>query len=193
MLWIVAATGESLTPAIAEQCRGHNVIAVNDAYRLMPFAQVLYASDAEWWRLHKGCPGFAGEKWSTYGETVQPEQHFGLNLIRGCKGYGRGFSFHPNIIHWCGNSGFQAINLALLRGATRVIMVGFDMQGSHFFGEHPPMPRRTAIKRSYPHWIKHFEKAAELLPPHIRIINATEGSALKCFPMMSLAEALECE
>jgi hypothetical protein len=190
-MWIVAATGESLTQEIAEQCRGYNVLAINDAYRLFPFAKALYASDAEWWRLHKGCPSFTGEKWSTYGEQVAPAKEFGLKLIKGRKGYGLGFSFEKGIIHWCGNSGFAGVNLALHFGAKRIVLVGFDMHGSHFFGEHPPMPRRTQKKHGFPRWITHFEKAAELLPPEIIIINATEGSALKCFPMMSLSEALD--
>lgn len=191
MKWIVAAPGESLTPEIAEQCRGYDCIAVNDAWRLFPFARELYAADADWWRYYKGVPDFAGEKWSTYGVNVKPAEGFGLNLVRGVNGYGMGFSFEPGIIHWCANSGFQGVNRALMRGATRIVLVGFDMRGSHFFGEHPPMPRRFAKPRRFDRWIKHFEKAAELLPAHIRIINATEGSALTCFPMMSLSEALD--
>ena len=193
-MWIVAATGESLTPEIADQCRGHDVIAVNDAYRLFPFAKALYAADADWWTLHKGCPDFRGEKWSTIGDDVvnKVAAQYKLKLIRSIKGYGLGFSFAPRLIHRCGNSGFQAVNLALGHyQAKTVVMVGFDMKGNHFFGDHPPMPCRWPKKNNFPGWITHFNRAAELLPPHIRIINATEGSALKCFPMMPLKEALD--
>src|SRR6185503_19111154 len=63
---IVAATGPSLTADVAEQCRGHRVLAVNDAYRRIPFAEALYAGDADWWEVHAGCPDFAGEKWSAH-------------------------------------------------------------------------------------------------------------------------------
>ena len=36
------------------------VIAVNDAWRLAPWADILYACDGRWWRHHKGVPEFTG-------------------------------------------------------------------------------------------------------------------------------------
>jgi len=38
------------------------VIAVNDAYRLAPWADILYACEARWWFWHKGVLGFKGVK-----------------------------------------------------------------------------------------------------------------------------------
>ncbi len=193
--WIVAATGPSLTPEVAEQCKGHNVIAVNDAYRLLPFARALYAADSGWWKLHKGCPGFAGDKWTTCGRDLEawPAKDYGIQLIGSPKG-AEGFSFTPGVIHRGANSGFQAVNLALVvYGATSIVLVGFDMHGSHFFGEHPPMPRRSrgsSSGKAYARFMRNFSRAAELLPSDRKIINATPGSAMTCFPMMPLEEAL---
>lgn len=195
MLWVVAASGESLTPEVAEACRGHRIIAVNDAYRLMLFADVLYAADSDWWMFQDGCPFFRGEKWSTVSANVEcpAAKKYGLKLIKSRR-IVEGFSLEPNVIHQGGNSGFQAVNLALVKfHANPVVMVGFDMRGSHFFGEHPRMPRRDPAKRNFPRWIRHFERAAQLLPTEIKIINATPNSALQCFPMMDLAEALNVQ
>lgn len=201
---IVAASGPSLTEDVAEQCRAahaagtHNVVVVNDAYRLLPFADLLYACDAAWWNLHKGT-NFAGEKWSSQHQRLERGQpvnekkdlakKYGLQLIHGR--HVDGFSFEPGIIHYGSNSGFQALNLVLLFGATEIVMVGYDMRTvggkRHFFGNHP---RTLNNSSNYEQWAPNFAKAATTLPPHIKIINATPGSAIKCFPFMDLQCAL---
>ncbi len=201
---VVAATGPSLTPEVAQACRGVNVIAVNDAYRLFPRADVLYACDARWWDVHGGCPEFPGEKWSSHGvsgrirhnDKTEVARKYGLTLVAGRDQ--AGFSFEPGVIHYGSSSGFQAVNLALLMGARRIVLVGFDMrvvpvedrgvtkQMRHFFGDHPAPLRNAA---SYRNFIKPFEVAAKTLPKGIQILNATPGSALTCFPMVSLHEA----
>jgi hypothetical protein len=113
---VVAATGPSLTEEVADMCRGHRVIAVNDAYRLMSYADVLYACDAAWWKVHKGCPGFAGEKWSSHddgsNDKLDAAEKYGLRLVSGAND--AGFSRDQSVVHYGGgNSGFQAVNLAI--------------------------------------------------------------------------------
>ena len=199
---IVAATGPSLTPAVAERCRvaraTHKLVAVNDAYKLIPDADLLYGCDSAWWNLHKGCRGFAGEKWSSHDDNQgklndkrNTAQAFDLHLVEGVHAEEKGFSFDPARIHYGANSGFQAINLALLFGAAEVILVGFDMRAvdgqQHFFGNHPRPLNNPGM---YPAFIENFKIAARLLPPGIRIINATPDSALTCFPMQPLEDCL---
>lgn len=192
---IVAATGPSLTPEVAEICKDHGaIIAVNDAYKLLPDAPVLYACDNAWWRVHKGCPDFKGEKWSTHNpkgnDKLQVAKLYGLRLIAGRRG--PGFSSDPSVIYYGDNSGFQAVNLAIHFGAKRIVLVGFDMRqvGSqqHFFGSHPHPLRRSS---SYSVFVKAFHNASAAVPNGAKIINATPGSALKSFPFMSLQEALD--
>lgn len=193
-LAIVAATGPSLTQDVATACRGYNVIAVNDAYKLLPFAPVMYACDATWWTVHNGCPGFSGEKWSSHGDKSNKKdaeaKRYGLKLIAGKKA--NGFSLDPSVIHYGNNSGFQACNLAILFGATKLVLVGFDMRQKdgkqHFFGSHKAPLRRSS---SYSLFIDAFKTAAKTMPAGVEIINATPGSALKCFPQMSLEDALD--
>jgi len=194
---VVAAPGPSLTPEIAQACRHLPVIAVNDAARLLPEADVLYACDPSWWMYHAGCPEFAGEKWSSHGNAAHDNKlatadRFGINLIQGADR--PGFSFDPARIHYGDNSGFQAINLAIHRlgGTGRVVLIGFDMRivagRRHFFGEHPSALRSTGP--GYAMWCRKFDQAARMLPSGLEIINCTPGSALRCFPMMDLADAL---
>lgn len=192
---IVAATGPSLTPEVAEVCRGHGaIIAVNDAYKRLPFAPVLYACDALWWKIHEGCPNFEGEKWSSHSEgnndKFEAARRCGLRLVRGRQG--NHFSTDPGYIIYGNNSGFQSVNLAILFGASRVVLVGFDMRQvnslQHFFGNHPLQLRQSS---SYALFIKNFNEAAKAIPEGVEIINATPGSWLKCFPFMGLQEAID--
>jgi hypothetical protein len=192
---IVAASGPSLTPEVAELCQrsGLPIVAVSDAYKLFPDAEILYSCDADWWFVHNGCPGFAGEKWSSHGDEkennkAEAQQRCGLKLIQGKQA--DGFSLNPSFIHYGCTSGFQAINLAILFGAKRIVLVGFNMQAvgrrSHFFGDHPPSLRHGDLRTFLP-W---FDTAAQRLPPDIEIINATPDSALRSFKMMRLEDAL---
>lgn len=194
---IVAAPGPSLSSSVDEACSsGLPTIVVNDAWRAMPWADVLYACDNTWWEHHQGT-GFRGEKWSTH-EGHAKEQHandkreihakWGVKCVRGADG--EGFSLDPTLIHYGSNSGFQALNLAILFGCKHIILIGYDMRRvdgkGHFFGEHPPNLGRGT---DYERFVKYYDRAK--VPEGIRIVNATPGSALKCYPVMSLTDALE--
>src|SRR6478735_2256963 len=57
--------GPSLTPEDVGACRGRAVvIAISDAYRLAPWADVLYSCDAKWWEYHRDAVEFPGLKFS---------------------------------------------------------------------------------------------------------------------------------
>jgi hypothetical protein len=205
---LVVASGPSLTAEVVHKVRmtrwlkQWRAIVVNDVYKLLPRADVLYAADNGWWNLHGKCEGFHGEKWSTHETDPNPgiihgndkrkiAEEYGINLVRGLDG--DEFSFDPSVIRYGSNSGFQAVNLALLFGATRIVLVGFDMRHvggkAHFFGDHPA-PLGRLKTGEYERFCVRFERAAKKLPKHISIVNATPNSALKCFPMMSLEDAV---
>jgi len=192
---IVAATGPSLTAEVAATCRllDARTIAVNDAYRLLPWADVLYACDAAWWEAHAGCTEFAGEKWSSHQAPLNLKEdtaaRFGLDLVSGNDS--AGFSTNPHRIHYGGNSGFQAINLAILWGCGPILLVGFDQREvdgkKHFFGDHVG----EALTNENPsRFLSAYQLAAKKLPPGVSIINCTPASALKCFRQERLEDAL---
>lgn len=194
---VIAATGPSLTPHVAWDLRGQIVVAVSDAWRVIPWAEVLYSCDAAWWNVHKGAPGFAGERWSCHGGNAHNDKAavakaYGVRLVAGAAGDGEGFSTDPGVIHFGHNSGFQACNFALLAGAARLVLVGFDMQAvdgqRHFFGDHP-RPLHNALP--YGMCIAQFNAAAKSLPAGVEVLNATKGSKLRCFPFVHLADALQ--
>lgn len=191
---VIAAPGPSLTQEVAERCKGHTCLAIKEAYRLLPWSEVLYGCAPDFWHRTQGCPDFQGEKWASHGNETSDNKldvaaKYGLRLVQGA---GKpGFSLSGSTIHYGRSSGFQAINLTILFGATSIVLVGFDMKARdgkrYFFGAHPTSPNER-LPYGYTTW--NFDWAAKALPPHIRIVNATPGSALKCFPRMSLDEAL---
>lgn len=140
----------------------------------MPDADVTYAADHEWWRLHHANVRTA-ERWT---QDVTASQRYGLSLVLSTPA--RGIALAGEVVHRGGNSGFQALNLAVLWGAARVVLFGFDMNGAHFFGRHPAPLRNTTDYRPF---IAAFNEAApQLAAAGVVVFNASPTSALTCFP-----------
>lgn len=181
---VCLGTGPSLTQADVDAVRGKaTVIAVNDAFRLAPWAEVLYACDAKWfyWNWLKGARDFAGLKFAL---DVAAKKYFGVTVLK--KTGETGLELDPSGLRAGRNSGFQAIGLAVHLGAARILLLGYDMHGDHFFGQHPDS--------SKPPFVICLQRFATLVEPlkaaGVEIINCTPNSALTCFPMQPLREAL---
>ena len=181
---VVIGGGPSLTAeAVAFVRDKAKVIAVNDAYRLAPWAHVLYACDLKWWTWHPEAVAFAGLKVTH--SKIAAQDFAGLRWMP-CDSRAPGLSTNAEKLHCGKNSGYQAVNLAYLLGARRIVLLGFDMRrinnAGHWFGEHP-----DRIRSSYGPWLKTFETvAAQCAELGLTIINATPGSALRCFPQQSI-------
>lgn len=178
---VVIATGPSLTQEDVDYVRGKcPVIVVNDAHRLAPWANVLYASDPAWWNYYKGVPEFTGLKIIRDrhgGEACSRQWNLScikLNIDK------KGWSHDPSVIHSGHNGGYQAGNLAVLFGGTKIIYLGLDMQGDnkeppHFFGLHPKLIGRG---HSYESWIRRFET---IVQDGFEVVNCSRETALTCF------------
>lgn len=184
----VIASGPSLTPEDVAYCRGKAIVAVvNDNYRLAPWADLLYAADYRWWDHHDGVVGFAGERWT---QDERAAKEFGLNWVAGRDA--AGFSFDRERIHYGRNSGFQCCNIAILRGAARILLLGFDMQAAgrrrHWFGDHPGELNRDS---DYAGWVLRMNEAAQgAKDARVEIINCSRVSALTAYPRARLADCL---
>lgn len=115
----------------------------------------------------------------------------GINVIRSAPH--SGISTDPSLIHTGSNSGFQALNLAILAGASRVLLLGYDMQPtngqSHWFGDHP-----GSLNRASPFAVfrKAFEDAADQIARlGVEVINCSRETSLTCFKRAALSEALQ--
>lgn len=143
-------------------------IAVCDAYKLAPWADALVCADRGWYEFHPDALQFKGLKFSG-----TPVQH--VEQLRHTQEFGSGT-----------NSGLQGMRVARdIFGATRLLLLGFDMHGAHYFGKHPE-PLKNTTDRRFEVFIKQFER----WKGGCEVINCTPGSALKKFPFMHLEQAL---
>lgn len=190
---VCIAGGPSLTREQVDYVRGRaRVIDINDAYKLAPWADVLYACDLKWWEWHDGVPDFRGLKVSQdqaaadqYGllwiePTANPETH-----------KPDGFDPDPSHIRTGKNGGYQAIHLATHLGAKRIILIGYDMHAvngkTHWHDGHPGGTRGTVYEIMLRHWPTIVEPLKER---GIEVINCTPGSVLDVFPKAALEKTL---
>lgn len=163
----VLATGPSMSQEVADSVRGRGlVVAVSDAYKLAPWADMLVSTDLGWWIHHQ--PAFSGRKVCSQflPGTVQPQ---------GCR---------TDL-----NSGAMAVMaLRLYDKPDRIFLLGVDMGGDHFFGRHPEPLRNTAPER-WPVFEQQFLKEmAACERAGIQLYNLTPGSNLQCVPKMNLED-----
>lgn len=160
---------------------------INTSFKRAPWADILYACDAVWWDryLLEARESFKGEFW-----TQDPivDQSKGINRIEGERAPGLG---HDKI-HFGGNSGYQAVNFAFLLGADRIVLLGYDMKmmngQSHWHGDHP-----SGLNRGSPlkDWVPQYRPlASDLAFEGVTVLNATRSTALDCFPIVDLEDAL---
>lgn len=171
-MWAVIASGQSLTlddvecvKFAREDGRIKGVIAVsNVGIDLAPWADALVSHDTAWWVSHRYVEGFKGRK-------------FSRNKIRGCE------QFIPDIKSGC-NSGYMAMCVARdIFFAKRIVLLGFDMHGTHYFGPHKDL-RNTSAER----FKIHIEQFNKWVGPHV--INCTPNSSLKKFPFANLRDVV---
>lgn len=179
--------GPSLTIDQVALCAGLPKVGVNDAYRIADL-DVLYACDYEWWKAHAGVPSFGGPK-VTLSDRAAHE--FGLHWLR--ETGQMGYDPDPTALRTGENGGYQALHLAAHMGATRILLLGYDMQPapgrSHWFGDHPGKMNKRSPYRSF-----QFHFGTIVAPLHelgVEVINCSPGSALKAFSCMSIEQALE--
>lgn len=178
----ILATGASLTQDQVDAVRGLPVIAINDAFRLAPWAAMLYAADTQWWRVN------AQDALQFQGLKVTAHESCEFKAVQLLRRTGtEGFDEDPRCLRTGGNSGYQALHVALHAGAARILLLGYDMGGPHFFGRHRA-PLRNTDPATFVTWMARFRALAGR---GAEVVNCTPGSALSCFPRMDLAEALE--
>lgn len=194
---VVMATGPSLTTEQVQEVEDSDaaVVVVNDSWQLAPWADVLYACDMKWWKWHheEARKSFEGLR-VTNDNTKQIFQSFPeLSVLHGK--HAPGFSRESSTIHYGRNSGYQAVNLALLTGTKTVILLGFDYNynhrngAAHWFGDHPDKVRTG--EAGFKRWIKEWETTVDDVKQFgARIINCSPGTSLTLYETMELTDAL---
>lgn len=185
---VIFGGGNSLTDEQITKVKNSDFrfIAINDTYSRVDFADVLYACDYKWWDRYFEQIIFNGELWT---QDLRAKREFGLSWVLGRNKSGLG----SDCVHFGYNSGYQAINLAYLWGATRIILLGFDCKDingkSHWFGQHP---NELNQKQNYAIWINSFaELAKDLVAQNVEVINCSMDSALECFKKVPIEKIID--
>ena len=220
-LWVdypvaLLAGGPSLTPehfemvGEARKADRVRVIAINDSYLLAPWADLHYAADAKWHAWH--CAGidkpalrltaaevrgrwlaFPGQKCTIQncgGLTVDESVHVLRN--KDFPAHGDALSRDPGALATGRNSGFQALNLAILAGAKKVLLLGYDAKrgadgAPHWHGDHPnpsPPAAFAEFRRAFSAAQRDIDEAG------VQVLNCSMGSAIDTFQKVPLEEAL---
>jgi hypothetical protein len=198
------ATGPSLTLQQVETARrkGFVLFGCNNVWESVPDLAVHYACNEGWW-VHYWSDALAKHPASKWTVNKVAAQKYGLNWI--AEKDAPGLSQDPAVIHHGHGSGFTMLNLAYLMGASRIVLLGYDLKYApdyngtdkkvgktprHFFGEYPSAllhwPIFSVKDGVHVELVKLYESvAAQGL---VEIVNCTPGSAATCFPMMTVDE-----
>ncbi len=172
---------------------GRCVIVTNEAFSMVPDARALVFVDIGWWQNRKQdvLETFTGR---IIGRGPYRTMYQADNILNVAFRSGDYWSEDPRQLGGR-NSGLAAMNAAILMGAKRVFLLGFDMKPvedrNNYHNRHP-----TSVGRNLHRYINIFlpemvkaSKRIEALG-HI-IINCTPGSALTCFPERTLEWVLK--
>lgn len=188
---LIMAPGPSLSKEQVSIAMERNpfTIVIGDAWRMNPFAEILYHCDARWWNHYKGVPDFLGCQRVSMQSTnhndvvkqiVRAQIRHGLELVK------------PQIVAGA-NSGYQAINLAVHYQPKKIVLLGYDMKKAedgryNIIGDHPKEIRGRSKFSTFIEYITELKEPLRKLG--ITVYNSTPDSALKCFGYRDLRDAL---
>lgn len=180
---------------------GQRVIAVNNAYRLVPDADALFYADTRWWSWNSQDvkAKFIGERIIT--TSAAGIRYLDPSVVR----MGRDYNFDPRhrAPEHCyalaedpcflsgPDSGYMALNLAYHYGASRIVLLGFDMGfkagEAHWHEDHPVSTPETNYTDLF---IPRYPALIDALKQrNVEVLRCTP-SKLDYIPEMPLAEAL---
>ena len=188
----VLCSGPSLTKEDAAAVAHLPRIVTNATYRMAPDADVIYGSDKKFWThpeyadVHS-LPGLRVTVEQVRG--IAPDVPAGVLVLRQAGTVG--FSDKPSALMTGGNSGYAAINLAALAGATEIVVLGLDLGGrGHWHGLHP-QGLHNPTEGSFSSWLRRFSGLATALQSRgVRVWNCSPVSRLDCFSRSTLRELL---
>jgi hypothetical protein len=199
-LAIIVASGPSARTGVdrlraSEETRPAAWLAIKENVNLVPWAEVVYGCDPAWWKHRKGLPEYTGLKIAWAGANLEYPDIRTVEIAKEGGKYTDCISTTPGKVGGGGNSGFQALNLAVLFGAKRIILVGYDMTdagGVHWYGRNGWYGANNPNQSNFKRWLTAFDAAAPVLASMgVEVINASPNSAMKSFPRRSIDDALK--
>ncbi|EJN11848.1 hypothetical protein PMI42_04863 [Bradyrhizobium sp. YR681] len=189
------ASGPSLTADICARIRGRRTIAINSSAVLAPWASVLFFTDSSWYEARRDLVANWCGLVISMSRTAKRELPDKVKRVQG-EGDPQalpGFSRGPHVIQQGRSSGHTAVSLAIALGASRVVLLGYDMRfvagREHCHDEYKGSARDAEIySREFVPGFAGWDEAARAVG--VEVVNATEGSAVKEFRFAPLDDVL---
>lgn len=156
-------------------------IGCNDAFRLgEEICKVCIFGDSSWfYRRKEELAKYKGTVFTNHPSLINHPAPWLNTVLRKTSG------LHKDFIGWNGNTGFAAINLALLFGASRIYLLGYDMKmrGERHNWHDGRIDKTGAIVyKKFLSYVPHIVRDWKRLFPDVEIFNITRDSDLDAFP-----------
>lgn len=201
------AGGPSLRGFEAKVLRkpGYRVLAINDSWRLAPWLDCLYFTDATWYTQQLQKDPWALDVSINFGQLLYkkmfangstPPAFADHPQIKQLKLTGQdGLETDPSGLRHGSNSTYAAMNLAYHFGVKRIVLLGLDMRvvkgRTHWHDSPRPDGYADVLWQSHK---PHYQTLVEpLQSAGVDVLNATPGSALTCWPIVTLESILKGE
>lgn len=185
----IVGGGASLKGMDWSRLEGRCVIGCNDAYKLGPkIVKCAYFGDLNWWRIHHwvALRQFKGLKVTCAPEYIREQDIYPLQRKprKICKA--------PSV-GWFNSTGASAVNLAIILGAKKVVLLGFDMKLTNGDSNWYVNLKNKPDASVYPRFIQGFEMLRSDLKDtwlDVEVVNANPDSAMDVFPKVKLEDVL---
>lgn len=173
---VCVGSGPSLTRADCDlvEKSGFGIVAINDSWRAVRNADVIYAGDYNWWKLNNALIDVPAQRWTS---SQSASSEFGINLFKRVN------------VEW--HSGLRAVEFAEYQNAVRIILLGYDYsvsQGSHWHGDHKHHLLGNPNEAKCRKWRGQMKQLSH--NTNIEIINCSRETSLTCFPRAQLEDLL---
>lgn len=174
-VWIVAC-GPSAREFDLDRLAGKTVVTVNDAYYRFSARQLratesltLFSADPDWVRTNLFLwRNWRGERYVCLALDTNPDLADIPGVTYLDRAHHSGLSDDPRKLCTGGNSGYAAINLAVLKRATEIHLVGFDMD--------------PATNDKFRLWLPRFRTMLPVLEYlGVRVLNHNPASFIDAF------------
>lgn len=171
--------GESLKDFDFDQLKGHNVVAINSAFKYYLDTTLIYWADKDWEKqneeelIQHPAPFKIHSRW-----FVEPHRAKHWYIMPRCT---KPFSKELTSVSG-NNSGSQVLNLIVNCEPSNIILLGFDMTGGHFHDDYDLVNTHHSFR------VNMEEMAGHITVP---VINCSPISTLDCFPIEPLSNHLK--
>lgn len=195
-LWLgqecfIIGGGDSLRGFDWELLKGKLTIGCNDAYIVNPTICVFGDAKEQWMQKHSSGLGRyvanGGFALTNQPRLVQRNPYSWLHTIGR-----RGSGLHKDALGWNNNTGALAINLALVLGAKKIYLLGYDLGivpgGKANWYSDVVKPPNHALFAKFTRGFGQVEKDRKILFPNCEVVNVSDVSKLEVFPKVGFKQ-----